>query len=321
MFRGVSFAVPIRSSDRDIFRLDGTDPPSVEVLIEALPTLDVLVLVNPHNPTGAVLSNPQLEEVCAAAARLDKLVLLDESFVDFADQDCCSSWLDSRRLQDNPPHVVVLKSLGKTHGLPGLRLGVLATANEVLLAAIRERLPIWNISSPAESLLELLPRYRDDYVQSLARVRTERSRFIANLREIEGIECFSSQANFVLCRLRHRGGVVQQLARRILEEGGLLIKPLIGKNRARARRLHSPSCARWRCERPPREADSFCAAVSGSCLAAHMHWLRSSYVVSAAVKGVTDRRRPGVTTVTCPLGRRALSVKRNKPAFPRVARW
>lgn len=200
---------------------------SADELIEVLPRIDVLVLVNPHNPSGACLTNLELESLSAEAARLGKQILLDESFVDFADPDHCGSWLESKRLQDNP-HVVVVKSLGKTHGLPGLRLGVMATADRNLLEAVRNRLPVWNISSPAESLMELLPKYSDDYRRSLTAVRSERDRLLRDLNRIAGIECFPSQANFVLCKIEG-GRSANEIAQQLLTTAGLLIKPLSGK--------------------------------------------------------------------------------------------
>lgn len=200
---------------------------SAAELFEALQRVDVLVLVNPHNPSGACLTSPELEKLSGEAARLGKRIILDESFVDFANPDCCTTWLESNRLQNNP-HVVVLKSLGKTHGVPGVRLGVMATGDKDLLAKVRKALPVWNISSPAESLLEMLPRYHGDYQRSLTMVRAERDRLIANLNQINGIECLPSQANLVLCKI---GGActANELADELLANGSLLIKPLSGK--------------------------------------------------------------------------------------------
>jgi histidinol-phosphate/aromatic aminotransferase/cobyric acid decarboxylase-like protein/choline kinase len=200
---------------------------SVEELVAALGRVDVLVVVNPHNPSGACLTTDELETLSAEAARLGKRIILDESFVDFADPDYCTSWIESNRLRDNP-HVVVLKSLGKTYGLPGLRLGVMATADKDLLAQVRSALPVWNISSPAESLMELLPRYREDYKRSMTTLRVERERFISNLNDIDGIECFPSQANFVLCKLVSEHSA-HALADRLLTSAGLLIKPMSDK--------------------------------------------------------------------------------------------
>jgi histidinol-phosphate/aromatic aminotransferase/cobyric acid decarboxylase-like protein/choline kinase len=200
---------------------------SADELAGALSRVDVLVLVNPHNPSGACLTNAELEKLSAEAARLGKRIILDESFVDFTDQDYCTSWLESKRLGENP-HMVVLKSLGKTYGLPGLRLGVMATADKDLLAQVRQALPVWNISSPAEVLMELLPRYRDDYQRSLMTIRSERDRLVNNLNQLSGIECFQTHANFVLCKV-DGGRSANELARRLLTGPGLLIKPLSDK--------------------------------------------------------------------------------------------
>jgi histidinol-phosphate/aromatic aminotransferase/cobyric acid decarboxylase-like protein len=104
----------------------------------------------------------------------------------------------------------------------------MATADKDLLARIRKALPVWNVSSPAESLIELLPKYRDDYQRSLRMMRAERDRFIKNLNQIHGVDCFPSQANFVLCKVGG-GQSPHELAERLLTSCGLLIKPLSGK--------------------------------------------------------------------------------------------
>jgi histidinol-phosphate/aromatic aminotransferase/cobyric acid decarboxylase-like protein/choline kinase len=211
----------------DLSSASGAANLNVAELVSALERVDVLVVVNPHNPSGACLTTRELEQLAAEAARLGKRIVLDESFVDFADPDYCASWVEPDRLRDNP-HVIVVKSLGKTYGLPGLRLGVMATADKDVLAQVRAALPVWNISSPAESLLELLPRYRDDYQRAMTMIRAERERLINNLNGIDGLESLPSQANFVLCRLVG-GQSAHELADRLLTSAGLLIKPMSGK--------------------------------------------------------------------------------------------
>ena len=104
----------------------------------------------------------------------------------------------------------------------------MATADKELLAQVRTALPVWNISSPAEALMELLPRYREDYQRAMTTLRAERERFIGNLNDIEGIECCPTQANFVLCKLVS-GYSAHELADRLLTSAGLLIKPMSGK--------------------------------------------------------------------------------------------
>ena len=104
----------------------------------------------------------------------------------------------------------------------------MATADKDLLAQVRRALPVWNISSPAEVLMELLPRYRDDYERSLMTIRSERDRLINNLDQLNGIDCFPSHANFVLCKVDAQLSA-NELAHRLLIGPGLLIKPLSDK--------------------------------------------------------------------------------------------
>ena len=104
----------------------------------------------------------------------------------------------------------------------------MATADKELFRQVRQALPVWNISSPAEVLLELLPRYSDDYQRSLIAIRSERDRLVNNLNQLNGIECFPTHANFVLCKLDGRRPA-NELANRLLTGPGLLIKPLSDK--------------------------------------------------------------------------------------------
>jgi len=154
-----------------------------------------IIIVNPCNPTGRYLPQRYILELAARLKKYNKYLLYDESFADFSDHHL--SLLDDEVIKKND-NVLVLKSLGKSYGCAGIRLGALITANTSIYKALQNSLPIWNISSPAEIFLDLLPRYKKAYSDSLSHIRTNRSQLLSGLQQIPLLSTYSSEANFVL---------------------------------------------------------------------------------------------------------------------------
>ena len=127
------------------------------------------------------------------------------------------------------PHLAVLKSLGKTCGAGGLRLGYLASTDAELRARLRKRLPIWNVNGFAEGFLRLMPRYRQEFADSCRQVRRDRDHLYAGLQRLPGLEPLRPDANFVLCRLPDDMAGADELARELFVTHRVLIKACGGK--------------------------------------------------------------------------------------------
>ena len=189
--------------------------------------LSSLVLVNPDNPTGHWLP---LEDVLALAARLGERgarLVVDESFVDFADGTLQHTLLCDDVLRRHP-NLIVVRSLGKSHGVAGLRLGVLASADAELRRSVDDRISIWNINSVAEAFLQRAPRYQLEYAAACRQLVTERERLSTDLREIEWLRPISSAGNFILCELTN-GISAQSVVRCLLKQASILVKDCSGK--------------------------------------------------------------------------------------------
>jgi len=158
---------------------------------------DTLVLINPNNPTGAAYSREELRAILRGLAGRAR-VILDESFADFMDEEHQASMLGELVLY---PHLVILRSLSKDLGVPGLRLGYVATDDRQLIGEIREQCPIWHVNSLAQYFLDILPKYRGEYADSLRRSAEARRQMRAALETVEGVTVFPSQANFFMLRL------------------------------------------------------------------------------------------------------------------------
>jgi histidinol-phosphate/aromatic aminotransferase/cobyric acid decarboxylase-like protein len=148
--------------------------------------------------------------------------VIDESFIDFAGSQSASvtDWV----LANQASHVVVIKSLSKCLGAPGLRLGYCLSADTVFIAGMNERIPIWNTNSVAEYFLELLLKYRTEITASFQKTIRDRDAFSRVLAELDFLQPYPSGGNFILCRLADHGPSAAELARILLESSGIYIK-------------------------------------------------------------------------------------------------
>ncbi|MFG2947398.1 pyridoxal phosphate-dependent aminotransferase [Streptomyces adustus] len=178
----------------------------------------VAVICNPNNPDGGFLHKQQLVQFMDAMADLD-LVVIDESFLEFADAEVEPSVVQEAMLR---PNVVVLRSLGKNFGLHGIRFGYLV-ANPSLAGRVRSMLPKWNLNSFAEHVVFMLKEHGTEYQQSLQQVRRDRLDMAGQLATLPGLTVYPSQGNFLFVRLPvgAEGTVVRD---RMLTEHRILVR-------------------------------------------------------------------------------------------------
>lgn len=189
--------------------------------------ISAIVLVNPDNPSGHFISKKdilRLEDWCRSKGR--KLIV-DESFIDFVEDDEWHTLLDMEVLL-NHPSLIVLKSISKSFGVAGLRLGVIATADTDLIAFMKKDVAIWNINSFAEYYLQIIEKYRDDYYEAMEKFKEVRKRYLDKLSKIKGFKVYPSQANYVMCHIEN-SVTSTELADILLNRYNVLIKNLASK--------------------------------------------------------------------------------------------
>ena len=120
------------------------------------------------------------------------------------------------------PNLIILKSLSKTYGIPGLRLGYAASGNRERIAELRSNLPIWGINSLAQFFLENIEDYRQEFADSCAKVRQASQFLSAGLKGVPYLHPYPSQGNFVLSRLIY-GFTATELTSSLFEEFQVLI--------------------------------------------------------------------------------------------------
>jgi histidinol-phosphate/aromatic aminotransferase/cobyric acid decarboxylase-like protein/choline kinase len=188
---------------------------------------DTLLLINPDNPSGNCIPAKDITALLEKLKKQNKKLILDESFIDFSGFEENQSLLKQEML-DRFPNLVVIRSLSKSYGIPGLRLGVLASGDRELIKETRSRLSIWNINSFGEYFLQIIGKYLKDYRLSCTEIARERIRFKAQIEETGLVAVYPSEANYLLCRCTD-GVTARELAEYLLEYHDIFIKDLTGK--------------------------------------------------------------------------------------------
>ncbi len=185
-----------------------------------------LIVVNPDNPTGNYIPKADMLRMIDWSKKKSIKLIVDESFVDFADEKD-STIIDQNLISANP-HLFVMKSISKSFGVPGLRLGVLASGDTETISMMKKDVAIWNINSFGEFYMQIEEKYKKDYVAALERIRAERNRFQRELADIQGVRVIPSQANYVMVELQE-GISPKELLKKLLIKYNILIKELTTK--------------------------------------------------------------------------------------------
>lgn len=162
--------------------------------------LSALLLINPDNPSGNFLGAEEVLDLCEWTGQRGILFLLDESFADFADEAVQNTLLKNEILEKYP-HLIVLKSISKSYGVPGLRLGIMASSDTAFIGKIQKDIAIWNINSFAEFFMQIYGKYESDYRKACRNFIRERVRLKAELDGISWLRVIPSQANYFLCEI------------------------------------------------------------------------------------------------------------------------
>ena len=186
-----------------------------------------LVVVNPDNPSGNYIPRADLLRLVNWCGQRGIRLIVDESFVDFAAEEDAS--LLDRALLSDTPHLYVMKSISKSYGVPGLRLGILASGDAAAVADMKKDVAIWNINSFGEFFLQILEKYRKAYGTALYQFRQERDRFRSALETLPGLRPIPSQANYLMIELGAGAPSPAELTKALLIRHSILIKDLTAK--------------------------------------------------------------------------------------------
>ncbi len=211
------------------FRYDASTIKNAVIEAEKNGTMpSTVLLINPDNPSGNFIGEKDAIDLISFLKEKDILCIFDESFIDFSESSVRYTLFNDSLLEEYP-NLIVIKSISKSYGVPGLRLGVLACGDEQLIKMLKKEVSIWNINSFGEYFMQIIGKYKKDYAIGCDKIVEERTRFIKELRLINGLEVFDSEANYVLCKLTSPLPSSASLTKELLANHNIFIKDLSSK--------------------------------------------------------------------------------------------
>ena len=161
---------------------------------------DNILLINPDNPSGNFIPTDDVIALAAWCQNQNIRLIVDESFVDFSN-DFENNTLLHDNILEAYPTLVFMKSISKSYGVPGIRLGILCSADKELISKMKKMVSIWNINSFAEYFMQIFTKYEKDYKRACEKFIAEREDFERNLNTISFLRVMPSQANYFLCEI------------------------------------------------------------------------------------------------------------------------
>lgn len=189
--------------------------------------IKTLILINPDNPSGHFIPKSDVLKLLDRLAASGTRLIYDESFSDFVDGTDGHSLIDPEILSRHPD-LIAVKSISKSYGVPGIRLGIIASGDKDLLGRVRSRLSIWNINSFGEQFFQVIGKSKADFRHACRLIAEEREALFSRLKEIPYLRPFPSKANYILCEVK-APWTPTRLAETLLSRHWLFIKDCTGK--------------------------------------------------------------------------------------------
>lgn len=183
---------------------------------------ETLLIINPDNPSGNYIPYKDVQRLASWCRSEGVRLVVDESFVDFSTEFPRNTLLRNDILEQFPDMIVV-KSISKSYGVPGLRLGIMASADKELISFVKKDVSIWNLNSFAEFFMQIYTKHEADYIKAAEKFRKEREVFKKELMSVPFLRVFDSESNYFLCEVLPPYGSYG-LAVRLLNEHNILIK-------------------------------------------------------------------------------------------------
>ncbi|MEX1377206.1 MAG: aminotransferase class I/II-fold pyridoxal phosphate-dependent enzyme [Eubacteriales bacterium] len=200
---------------------------------------DIAVIVTPNNPTSMLVPKSDIIRLVNKLKAFNCMLIVDESFIDFTkipEENTMESEID------NFSNLAVFKSMSKAYGICGLRIGYMLTSNIKFAETVREGTHIWNINGFAEEFLRLLPEYKNEFIESCIKVRSDRDKMYKQICEINGMTVYKPDANFIYCRIPDSARSDPEIARDMFVHHNIYVKHCLGKTQPESDRYLRIAC-------------------------------------------------------------------------------
>jgi len=188
---------------------------NINQFIKLLPETDIVYLCNPNNPTGVLLSKSEVDYLIINAEKRGTLVIVDESFMDFSDDESVIAEIKRRK------NLIVIKSLTKFFAIPGLRLGYLVSNSKMVDKINRDKEP-WTVNILAQKAGILCLKDEEFIIKTKRFIDRERKYLLAKLSALKGLRPYSSSTNYLLVKILNSGLSSTKLYERMAKLGLLI---------------------------------------------------------------------------------------------------
>ena len=178
--------------NREVLLTTDFQPNIDEILARTDEYSKILFLCSPNNPSGNSFSTETIE---ALLQKFNGLVLIDEAYIDFSEQE---SWLQKL---EKYPNLIISQTLSKAYGMAGIRLGVCYASKEII-KILNNIKPPYNVNElTQQKAIERLLKV-DDVLAEVKKIKSERNQLIKELKQITFVKkIYSTDANFVLAKV------------------------------------------------------------------------------------------------------------------------
>ena len=170
-----------------------------------IPKQGCVFLCNPNNPTGKLLSKNQILVIIKTAKNLSSIVFIDECFIEMV-PDSNQSTISYVKKYDN---VFVLRSLTKSFGLAGIRIGYAASSKQMIKILQKIKIP-WSVNSLAQDAASIALKNKSHIKKSNHVIKKELNYLVNAISQLNGFNCYDSTTNFILIKTKHNSTKLQQ---------------------------------------------------------------------------------------------------------------
>jgi threonine-phosphate decarboxylase len=171
---------------------------NIDSFISQIPKNGCVFLCNPNNPTGELLSKKELLSIIIVAKKLKTIIFIDECFIELVPESD-ESVISYVKKYDN---LFILRSLTKSFGLPGLRIGYACGSQQIIKILQNIKIP-WSVNSLAQDAANVVIKNKSHLKKSNIIIKKELKYLEDNISTLDGFEYISSSTNFILIKTKY----------------------------------------------------------------------------------------------------------------------
>jgi threonine-phosphate decarboxylase len=178
---------------------------NIDSFISQIPQSGCIFICNPNNPTGKLLSKKQLLLIIKTAKKLSSIVFVDECFIELVPESN-ESVISYVKKYDN---LFVLRSLTKSFGLPGIRIGYAAASKQMIEILQKIKIP-WSVNFLAQNAANIALKNKSHLIKSKLVIKKESIYLKNEIAKLDGFKCHDSSTNFILIKTKYNSTKLQQ---------------------------------------------------------------------------------------------------------------